>query len=481
MRALGAAVGLAAMLASACVSAGGPVTRRGMHPPDPPVPPVTSVGPISYPETARASGIDGGVHVLFKRTGEIEALTGPGELRLAALSHARTWRFATPLKADLNVGYSFVLLPADCSNDQSESTRVEPPRFIEVVARKLADCEGRGDAEGPVPALAHTAFFGLSPILAQAAVEGAVRLRITTDGSRVVAAETSGVREPSPLNSGLLLSYAMEVVRRWRFEPHAPTSFDTLIEVQRSTDGGCARVDFGDPPSFIGRLPTEHRVLNAVMYLCHPPPPPPIQLPYVVRSLRGVLSCTCNDKRRVAHRRLSVSGPSRAWSSTMTDADGRFSFEAMPSGTYTLSIDDSSGIVTRWFEIQVSATASEAPVRLEVDWDPAFDFGPRSAWVKTRTIPGYAPELRRAGLEGEIEVHVDATGAVSGKGPEPLVAAAVATVRQWTFEDPDKQGADVRFVYRLVPGDCDRDQNPVVVWRWNRIEIIGKRPIACTR
>jgi hypothetical protein len=448
------------------------------------VPAVVNVAAVLYPEAARLAGVDGGVHVRFKPGGGIEVLSGPEELRAAALHHAQSWTFATPLKGDLNVGYSFVLLPPDCSADQGVSVRMDLPRTIEVVAKRLPVCERGLVADAPIPAVVSSVPATL-PILVHVQLEGYVRLRVTTDGVRAVAIELVEMRQRRHSGdvdlSAFLLTNATEIVRAWRFAPHTPTTFSTGITLRDAPSDGCSDARFGNEPTFIGRLPSEFTVIRPSVLLCHPPPPPSLRVPYVVRSLRGQLLCSCNDRTAVANKRVSAYRSPRVASSTITDNEGRFAFEPMPPGTYTLSIEDFD-LTTRQFEVEVSAAASEVPIRLEVDRDPDYiALRTRAARPQMKVAPDYPADARRAGVEGEVRIQVLPDGSVRESGAEPLVGPAVAAVRQWKFDDPGKQGAEVRFRFRLEPGDCERDQNPVLIWRWNHIEVIAKRSIACGR
>ncbi len=72
----------------------------------------------------------------------------------------------------------------------------------------------------PVVTSASVPLYPRIPLIAQ--ITGVVRLRVSTDGSRVTSME---------MESGppILANAAEENVKTWQFEPHKPTTFETTF------------------------------------------------------------------------------------------------------------------------------------------------------------------------------------------------------------------------------------------------------------
>jgi hypothetical protein len=331
---------------------------------------VESAPMLFYPEEARVRGIEGGVRVRMDSSGRANAVEGPPELVSAVRDHAASWNLVGPPAKPFEIGYSFLLLPGDCSSDQNGVVTMAFPRHVEVQAKRRVSCNGEWYRPGPaVPVVVDAQEPRYVPLADAARLEGDVRLRVTTDGGRSVAIDTLEMRATNERTKGAeeLLRYgAVELVRAWRFAPHDPTSFESVVRYRMAPRQGSSEAEYRTP-RFFGRLPTDV-------------PPEPL-------------------------------GP----------------------------------------------------------------------WVRAATFPGYPVELRRAGIEGLARIVVRSDGSVvQGSGPAALTSAAAAVVRRWDIQGLRQTHAEFRFDYRLVPGDCDRDQNPVVIVRWNHeIEIAAKRPVAC--
>lgn len=94
-------------------------------------------------------------------------------------------------------------------------------------------------------------------------IEGIVRLRIVTDGSRVRSVE---VQSGQPM----LAQAARENVKTWRFEPHTPTTFEATFHYKllpSKCDPEC-NCDSVERPSVVLRLPTEIQVNAKELMVC---------------------------------------------------------------------------------------------------------------------------------------------------------------------------------------------------------------------
>ena len=225
--------------------------------------------------------------------------------------------------------------------------------------------------------------------------------------------------------------------------------------------------------------------MNSPVLLCHRPEDLNLSTRQFepVRGLRGTLHCDCFGTAPLAGVRLSAYIPGRpgaAYADTTTDEAGRFAFEPLPPGRYRVAVHEAA-FIHKEFEVDVSTNAGDGSLALSVSPDPAYrPYLPLSPWFRSGKIPGYPEELRRAGIEGTVRVEVHEDGTVNVKeGPWELTAAAKENARTLQFHRSPGQTAEMEYRYRLVPGDCSGDQNPVVIRRWRAIEIIAKRPVKC--
>ncbi len=117
----------------------------------------------------------------------------------------------------------------------------------------------------PLPSIA-SARVPFYPRLPQKAhIEGVIRLRITTDGSRPSSIEiVSG--QP------MLARAATENVEAWEFEQHQPTIFETVFRYRllpSKCDAACKCTSVEDPTVLL-RLPAEVEITAAQVWICHP-------------------------------------------------------------------------------------------------------------------------------------------------------------------------------------------------------------------
>lgn len=109
-----------------------------------------------------------------------------------------------------------------------------------------------------------SASVPLYPKITQLAhIEGAVRLRISTDGNRVASVE---IQSGQPM----LAKAAEENVKTWQFEQHSPTAFEVTFRYRLSPsrcDAEC-NCDSSERPSVLLQLPTEVEVNAKELLVC---------------------------------------------------------------------------------------------------------------------------------------------------------------------------------------------------------------------
>ena len=104
------------------------------------------------------------------------------------------------------------------------------------------------------------------PLAQQAAIQGMVTLRVSTDGKRVsTVAALSG--------PPLLVRTATENVTTWEFAPDAPTSFEVTFNYRLSLPPDCECTDCDGPEkqSLVLHLPTSLEVSAVIPGTCDPP------------------------------------------------------------------------------------------------------------------------------------------------------------------------------------------------------------------
>jgi len=121
-------------------------------------------------------------------------------------------------------------------------------------------------AKNVVPTVA-SASVPLYPRAIRAArIQGDVVLRLSTNGERVSAIDA----ESGP---PALVQAARDNVKTWRFEPHAPTSFEVAFHykllVPTKCDSEC-KCDYAGNESVVLELPTNVDVNARVAMICDP-------------------------------------------------------------------------------------------------------------------------------------------------------------------------------------------------------------------
>lgn len=134
--------------------------------------------------------------------------------------------------------------------------------FLMVLLPELASAQ---EAKPPVPTLASAAAPFYPRVPQQAHIKGVVRLRISTDGSRVTNVK---VESGQPM----LVQAAKDNLKTWQFERHAPTSFETTFRYRifpTKCDSQC-NCEGVEKRTVLLRLPTEAEVSAEEMMTCDP-------------------------------------------------------------------------------------------------------------------------------------------------------------------------------------------------------------------
>ena len=118
-------------------------------------------------------------------------------------------------------------------------------------------------SKSPLPTVVSASVPFYPRIVQVAHIEGVVRLRVSTDGTRPSSIE---IESGQPM----LAQAAKRNVETWRFEQHRPTSFDAtfrykLLPSRCDTECDC---DSAEKPSVILRLPAEVEVSATEILIC---------------------------------------------------------------------------------------------------------------------------------------------------------------------------------------------------------------------
>jgi hypothetical protein len=120
-----------------------------------------------------------------------------------------------------------------------------------------------GSAQKPgvvLPQVVHTDVPYYPPLARAAHLEGAVRVRVTTDGLKVVVVHV----EDGPK---LLQEATEKTVQSWEFFKHEPTSFEVTFNYKLADD---IHPNLNGP-TVVLRLPTEVEIATTTLVISDPP------------------------------------------------------------------------------------------------------------------------------------------------------------------------------------------------------------------
>jgi len=97
------------------------------------------------------------------------------------------------------------------------------------------------------------------PVARAAGIDGVIRFRLSTDGSRVSTISVEG-------GPPLLVSSAEENIRTWRFKEHSPVTFEATFRYKMLAELECEM----DSGTVVLRLPSEVEVSAKRLQTCDP-------------------------------------------------------------------------------------------------------------------------------------------------------------------------------------------------------------------
>ena len=136
--------------------------------------------------------------------------------------------------------------------------------FLLLAASSAAQDKPVG-VKASLPKIASASVPFSPPLARQTHIDGAVTLRVSTDGQHVSAVEAgSGHR--------LLVNAAKENVKTWQFEPHTPTSFEVefhyrLLPIKCDAECAC---DSEERESVLLHLPANAEISAKGYMTCDP-------------------------------------------------------------------------------------------------------------------------------------------------------------------------------------------------------------------
>jgi TonB family protein len=216
-----------------------------------------------YPPLARYAQIGGTVEiqVTVEKGAVVDAQVKSSSspfLSNPTMANVKTWEFQSEARATFVVTYVYQLegkkkpLP---ENENTKLVELNLPRLVKIRARPLqGTCSDCVSTEVALPVVGGAAIPLYPPLARAAHVQGAVHVKITTNGDHLIAAQA----EDGPK---LLAAAAEENARTWKFFAHAPATF-TVTYHYKLVPGMKGKPD---NPEVVMRLPTEVEVRTLPM------------------------------------------------------------------------------------------------------------------------------------------------------------------------------------------------------------------------
>ena len=302
---------------------------------------------------------------------------------------------------------------------------------------------------------------------------GEAIFRVTVDAGSVTDVQPLEPRSKS------LEAVAQEAIRGWKFSTGSHSSFD--VTLRHSLDGtlGCD----GDNNQIIrAEWPKSIEVVSRKYISTCDPAVYGTAWKISYPELAGTLVCDCPGTAPLAGVTLTIrrGKDGQVLRTIRTDDSGHFRASGLPPAEYFIRVDD---VRIEIVEYQVRLDPSSAGQPLLLPLKPAVVPSP-VVLVTAGTIPGYPTRARQAGAKGIIDVRVSLEAGevldVDAIGGTPeLASAAAANVKTWKFKPAgygvpmrDLPVLNVKFDYRLVPGDCGRAGGPKVTMTLPRAVVI---------
>jgi len=350
--------------------------------------------------------------------------------------------------------------------------------FIGVgVTALCAAVAGHVRAQSPMlPVVTWAPIVMPSDVARMAAVDGDIKLSVTTDGFQVVKVDVSSTKP-------MLADAAVSSVKQWQFAPHAPTTFTSTFRYRYKSAEMCPESDVETEVS--ARLPAEVKFTTARFTVwSHGGPRCGVANDgklAVLSELNGRLTCECKGNAPIAAALIIAWQPGAPSSSTVrlrSDDQGRFSAPSLPPGRYFVDIHKPG---FRFRRLLVSLVSSgTAGGALNVTFRPEPHPDSISAFVVPRQLPTYPAAARSKGIEGDVQLSRDAGGHFTILSGVPALATpALEHARTWWFQGPSPSLV-VRYRYQLLEGDCEPEQNPSIEMRLpSMVVVTAKKPIVC--
>ncbi|HVQ42227.1 MAG TPA: carboxypeptidase regulatory-like domain-containing protein [Vicinamibacterales bacterium] len=310
----------------------------------------------------------------------------------------------------------------------------------------------------------------VNSIGAQANSSATVVARVTTDGEQVASVEV--VRPAVLLTEDVVAS-----IKTWKFEPHAPTTFETTFRFGRRTaEPRCYNDDRNAHLS--SRLPLELTVESTRTVICDPS----VSFGRLQSKVaRGRVVCKCPNERPLAGVLVQLKPQSnyRLVGETLTNRDGWFDLGNVQPDSYYLELS-AAGYYYSNQALLVSPGVAESELTVELERD-TNTVPPAAATVLPGALVTYPESARRANVEGIVRMRMSTEGTVMVlDGPFELREAAISNVRSWKFQEAPSRPFEIRYRYQLLAAACNAEPSPAVTMRPPYdVEIVAKRIIRC--
>jgi hypothetical protein len=279
----------------------------------------------------------------------------------------------------------------------------------------------------------------------------------------------------------------VRLVKQWRFKPGWEGQFE--ITARFAVDTRLWTCVAMRNPTISVRVPTDIQITVPQFRFCDGTQAV-VETGIVTGTLDGVLRCDCTNRRTISDAIIRVTPePAQAFDEerrrlTKTARDGSFQVAGLPDGKYQVEIS-AQGFESKAFLFRIDNGRTGRQV---IEWlvaeEPAVELNPVTV-VKEADIPLYPRAAAERGIEGVVTLRVSGPpdrelSVQIESGPPMLARAAAENVRSWVFESPPASKLKITFAYKLLPGDCGLDQQPVVTMRFpTAVELTAKRVVKC--
>lgn len=196
-------------------------------------PTVISGEVLRYPITFREMKLQGAVRLKVKTDGEsvsdVQVISqGYALLAKEAEKNVRTWRFEKHVPTTFETIVRFELLDEEDKTHRDNGViHLCLPDDLKITMKRqivLEDVENESSKQGQMTPVVISSEIPRYPALARIEnLQGAVRLRVTTDGKQVSDVQVEA-------GAPLLAKAAIANIRTWKFQEHPPLIFETTFK-----------------------------------------------------------------------------------------------------------------------------------------------------------------------------------------------------------------------------------------------------------